>query len=176
MGDFLKGNQYLEYPSQIANGVVLHREIDRFTDAHEIVSESKKRLSHKYRHYSGVIVDMFYDHYLAINFSQFHSEDLQSFTENHFKHLMDFRLKMPLRAQKMLPYMVENNWLLAYAEIKGIHRALTGLSRRTKFDSKMDEASQDLIQHYQAFEADFNQFFPEIQHHISDFRANLINS
>lgn len=72
--------------------------------------------------------------------------------------------------------MVENNWLMAYAEIKGIHRALTGLSRRTKFDSKMDEAIQDLTQHYLAFESEFRQFFPEIQAHISDFRSNLGNS
>uniref|UniRef100_UPI00404875E4 ACP phosphodiesterase n=1 Tax=Roseivirga sp. TaxID=1964215 RepID=UPI00404875E4 len=65
LGDFVKGNQYLDFEPDIAKGIILHREIDRFTDSHEVVSESKKRLSEKYRHYSGVIVDMFYDHFLA---------------------------------------------------------------------------------------------------------------
>lgn len=176
LGDFVKGNQYLDFEPEIAKGVILHREIDRFTDNHEVVSESKKRLSGKYRHYSGVIVDMFYDHFLANNFSEFHHEDIQIFTETHFKNLMEFRPNMPEKAQKMLPFMVENNWLMAYGELKGIHRALSGLSRRTKFDSKMDEAIQDLTRHYGAFESEFRLFFPDIQAHISDFRSNLINS
>lgn len=176
LGDFVKGNQYQDYEPDIAKGVLLHREIDRFTDSHEVVSESKKRLSEKYRHYSGVIVDMFYDHFLAKNFNEFHPEDLKTFSENHFKRLIAFQDQMPSKAQHMLPYMVANNWLLAYAELKGVHRALSGLSRRTKFDSKMDESIQDLTKHYSLFEKEFRLFFPDIQSHISEFREDLINS
>jgi acyl carrier protein phosphodiesterase len=76
----------------------------------------------------------------------------------------------------MLPHMVENNWLMGYGEIQGMHQALTGLSHRTKFDSKMDEAVEDLVAYYALFESEFRDFFPDIQAHISDFRANLINS
>lgn len=176
MGDFVKGNQYQNYEPDVAKGVLLHREIDRFTDSHEVVNQSKKRLSDKYRHYSGVIVDMFYDHFLAKNFNEFHSEDLRIFSESHFKRLVAFQDQMPVRAQHMLPYMVSNNWLMAYAELKGIHRALSGLSRRTKFDSKMDESIQDLTRHYSLFEEEFRLFFPDIQSHISEFREDLINS
>ncbi|WP_084362709.1 ACP phosphodiesterase [Roseivirga echinicomitans] len=176
LGDFVKGNQYQDYEPDVAKGVLLHREIDRFTDSHEVVNQSKKRLSDKYRHYSGVIVDMFYDHFLAKNFNEFHSEDLRIFSESHFKRLVAFQDQMPVRAQHMLPYMVSNNWLMAYAELKGIHRALSGLSRRTKFDSKMDESIQDLTRHYSLFEEEFRLFFPDIQSHISEFREDLINS
>ena len=63
IGDFVKGNEYKNFPADIQNGVLLHREIDSYTDSHEIVLESKKRLREKYRHYSGVITDIFYDHY-----------------------------------------------------------------------------------------------------------------
>lgn len=119
---------------------------------------------------------MFYDHFLANNFNEFHPTDLKSFSEARFKTLMTFRPNMPIKAQHMLPYMVENNWLLGYSQIHGIHRALTGLSRRTKFDSKMDEAIQDLVKHYDSFEEEFREFFPDIQAHISEFKANLINS
>ena len=176
LGDFVKGNQYLAYGPKVAKGIILHREIDRYTDAHPVVYESKKRLSKKYRHYAGVIVDMFYDHFLAYNFSEFHSVDLKTFSEDHFERLLAFQSKMPAKAQHMLPYMVEHNWLVAYADLRGIHRALQGLSRRTKFDSKMDEAIQDLTKHYALFEEEFRLFFPDIKAHISDFREDLINS
>lgn len=166
----------MEYEPEIAKGILLHREIDRYTDAHPIVLQSKKHLFEKYRHYSGVIVDMFYDHFLARNFHEFHPLDLQSFTEQHFERLMAFKSQMPVKAQNMLPYMVENNWLVGYGELKGIHRALMGMSRRTKFNSKMDEAVQDLTRYYDTFENEFRRFFPDIKSHISEFREDLINS
>ncbi len=176
MGDFVKGNQYQNYPDKIAKGILLHREIDRYTDSHPTVGISKDRLRVKYRHYAGVIVDMFYDHFLAKNFEEFHSMNLKDFTEHHFQHLMNFINEMPPRAQNMLPYMVKNNWLLAYAKLEGIQRALTGMSRRTKFESKMDEAIQDLIENYDGFETEFRVFFPQIIDHISQFREDLITS
>ena len=172
----MKGNQLNDYPSSIANGIVIHREIDRYTDAHTTVAESKNRLKDKYRHYSGVIVDMFYDHFLAKNFSTYHERDLLSFTEDHYENLMGFMEHMPPKAQNMLPYMVRNNWLLGYAKIEGIHRALSGMSRRTKFDSKMDESVQELTESYELFEQEFKTFFPQIIMHVSHFNEDLINS
>lgn len=89
---------------------------------------------------------------------------------------MDFMPEMPEKARNMLPYMVRGNWLVGYGRLEGIHRALTGMSRRTRFDSKMDEAVQDLVKHYASFEAEFRSFFPELTEHISQFREDLINS
>ena len=84
--------------------------------------------------------------------------------------------EMPERAQNMLPYMIRGNWLMNYGKLEGIHRALTGMSRRTRFDSKMDEAIQDLVAHYEGFKSEFQSFFPELDQHISIFREDLINS
>ena len=67
MGDFVKGSDYENYPIEIKNGILLHRQIDSFTDAHPIVLKSKKRLHTHYGHYSGIVVDIFYDHFLAKN-------------------------------------------------------------------------------------------------------------
>ncbi len=174
MGDFVKGNQFKDHPKRIADGIILHREIDRYTDNHKIVAQSKDKLREKYRHYSGVIVDMYYDHFLARNFSDYHDEPLQAFTERHFDGLNNYIEHMPPKAQHMLPYMVKGNWLLGYARMEGIQRALAGMSRRTKFDSKMDESIQDLTQNYSAFEAEFRAFFPQVIAHVSDFRQDLI--
>ena len=84
--------------------------------------------------------------------------------------------QMPERAQNMLPYMIRGNWLLNYGKLEGIHRALTGMSRRTRFDSKMEEAVQELIAYYEDFKNEFESFFPELDRHISQFREDLINS
>jgi acyl carrier protein phosphodiesterase len=176
LGDFVKGKDYLNYPENISKGIVLHREIDRFTDNHEIALRSKDKLRVKYRHYAGVIVDMFYDHFLAKNFSEYHILSLKEFTEKHFIFLMDYIDSMPDKAQRMLPYMIRNNWLLGYAQIEGLHRALSGMSRRTKFDSKMDQSVQELVTHYDAFENEFREFFPIVKAHVSDFKKDLIIS
>ena len=176
IGDFVKGNQYKEYPDKIAKGVLLHREIDRFTDTHKLVTPSKDRLRKKYRHYAGVIVDVFYDHFLAKNFHQYHPHDLGTFVQLNYKLLMRFYADLPVKAQHMLPYMIASNWLLNYAKIEGIKSALEGMSRRTRFDSKMNESIQELEMHYQDFEKEFRDFFPVLAAHISQFREDLINS
>ena len=176
MGDFVKGNQYKDYEELVAKGVVLHREIDRYTDTHAIVGQSKDRLREKYRHYSGVIVDMFYDHFLSKNFHDYHTTPLGTFVQEHYDNLMAFLPQMPERAQNMLPYMVSGNWLEGYGKIEGIHRALSGMSRRTRFDSRMNEAVQELVEQYAAFESEFRAFFPELTSHISKFRQDLITS
>ncbi len=160
----------------VAKGVVLHREIDRYTDTHATVGLSKDRLRHKYRHYSGVITDMYFDHFLVNNFHDYHQQPVADFCAHHYQNLQSFMPQMPEKAQNMLPYMIRGNWLLNYGKLEGLHRALTGMSRRTRFDSKMDEAIQDLVAHYADFKSEFQSFFPELDRHISQFREDLINS
>lgn len=160
----------------VAKGIVLHREIDSYTDNHAIVGLSKDKLREKYRHYSGVIVDMYYDHFLAKNFGQYHHQSLRDFAIEKYGMLNEHIHLIPERGQHMLPYMIKGDWLTNYARKEGIHRSLTGLSRRTTFESKLELAIQDLTIHYDTFEMEFTDFFVEIQQHISQFRQDLITS
>lgn len=176
MGDFVKGKDYESYPTNVKVGVLLHREIDSFTDRHTIVRESKNRLKDKYRHYAGVIVDVFYDHFLANHFDKFCNEDLDQFVDNHYQNLENHFDLLPIRAQAMLPYMIRGNWLVNYKETRGIQKSLQGMSRRTKFDSKMDESIMELVQYHREFELEFLTFFPEIVDHSDQFREDLLNS
>lgn len=176
MGDFVKGSQLGYLPEMVAKGVILHREIDSYTDSHPIVLKSKDKLREKYRHYAGVIVDMYYDHFLAINFNIYHPLKLNEFAQQKYALLQNHWDLIPPRGQNMLPYMIRGDWLTNYAKKEGLHRALTGLSRRTKFKSNLEMAIQDLVAHYDEFEAEFKQFFDEIQPHISQFREDLIIS
>lgn len=176
MGDFVKGSNLTHLPEMVAKGVVLHREIDSYTDSHPTVMKSKDKLRKKYRHYAGVIVDMYYDHFLAINFEDYHSLALDQFAQEKYALLENHWDLIPPRGQHMLPYLIRGDWLSNYAKKEGIHRSLTGLSRRTKFKSNLELAIQDLVTHYDEFEEEFKEFFEEIQQHISQFREDLIIS
>lgn len=166
IGDFVKGKNALkDFDSEILEGIELHRTIDAFTDSHPIVSQSKNRLRPKYRHYSGVIVDVFYDHYLAAEWSSFHSSPLETFADASYRILENHHEILPEGVRRMLPYMVRGNWLLNYAKVEGVDRALTGMARRTPYVSKMDEARNDLITHYDEFKNEFLEFFPHLVQH-----------
>ncbi len=162
IGDFVKGNQLESFEEEIRMGVNLHRAIDEYTDAHEIVKLSKDKLRGKYRHYSGVIVDVYYDHFLAKNWSTYHKTPLLQFTEETYKQLFKYISLLPSGAQRMLPYMKDGNWLYNYSKIEGIHQALSGMARRTKFNSKMEYAVEDLRIHYSEFEEEFTSFFKDL--------------
>jgi acyl carrier protein phosphodiesterase len=170
IGDFVKGRNLVEqFGFEIARGIELHRAIDEFTDKHPIVKLSKVRLRDKYRHYAPVIVDIFYDHYLAKNWDKFHKTFLPDFAEQTYNMIMSREAVLPEKVKWMMPYMIKGNWLANYARIDGIGRVLNGMSRRTPYDSKMDEAVTDLQTHYADFEKEFFAFFPELEAHSKDF-------
>ncbi len=170
IGDFVKGKNLIEkVGSEMAKGIELHREIDFFTDQHPIVRESKKRLRPKYRHYSGVIVDVFYDHYLAKNWKDYHHQLLPDYADRIYNLIQKNNALLPERVNMMMPYMIKGNWLVNYATLDGIHRALSGMTRRTPYESKMDESISDLKENYEEFKTEFITFFPELRKHCKDW-------
>lgn len=170
IGDFVKGKDFSHFDDTIALGIQLHRAIDEYTDSHEVVSLSKDRLRGKYRHYSGVIVDMFYDHFLAINWKEFGREKLLDYSLECYETIEKFHDILPERVKYMLPFMKENNWLYNYSKVDGIQRALNGMSRRTTFASKMDEATRELKTHYDSFNKEFRTFYPDLVAFSKDWK------
>jgi acyl carrier protein phosphodiesterase len=162
IADFVKGSKKNSYPDKIRKGIELHRSIDDFTDHHTITLSSKDRLRKKYGKYSGVIVDLYYDHFLAANFNEYHSSSLQDFSQETYKTLKQHWNVLPEGVHYFLPFMIERNWLLNYATLEGIGRALSGLSLRVSFENKMAESISDLKEHYKSFESDFREFFPQL--------------
>lgn len=163
IADSIKGKQYKDYPDGIKIGILLHREIDTFTDAHQTVRLSTKRLHKRYSHYSGVIVDILYDHFLAKNWSHYSSTPLELYV-NHFYELLETNFDiLPRQIQTMMPYMLSENWLLNYAKINGIQNVLNGMNRRTKNRAGMNRATEELLEFYSEFEDEFTSFFEELR-------------
>lgn len=162
IADSIRGKKYKHLPERIQKGVLLHRAIDTFTDAHTIPRISSKRLHENYSHYSRVIVDIFYDHFLAKNWARYSERPLGIFIDEFYDLLeVNFDI-LPDGVKRMMPYMITDNWLLNYAKMEGIGRVLNGMNRRTNNRSKMNFAIVDLETHYAAFEEEFTAFFEEL--------------
>jgi acyl carrier protein phosphodiesterase len=136
--------------------------VDRFTDAHPIPRASRNRIGPERRRYGGVLVDVFYDHFLARHWSEFHPEPLDRFTARCYAALRAHEPVLPERLRLALPHMVEHDWLGSYREVDGIALTLARLSRRVRRENPLAGGAEELIRHYDALEADFRAFLPDL--------------
>ena len=175
MADGIKGKRYKKFQKPLQIGILLHRHIDTFTDAHKTVRKSTKRLHQKYGHYSSVIVDILYDHFLAKNWARYSNIPLEPYVDDFYDSLENYYDLLPERIQKMMPYMLTDNWLLSYASIDGITRVLHGMNRRTKNKSGMDRAVNELETFYEEFETEFTHFFEDLRYFSNEKLIELNN-
>src|SRR6476469_1163611 len=90
LGDFVKCQAAFNiYPIAIKKGIQLHRQVDAYTDSHAVVRESKKLISNINKRYAGIIIDVFYDHFLAKNWLTYSSIPLNEFAANVYAILQD---------------------------------------------------------------------------------------
>lgn len=174
IADSIKGNQLEGYSDELQRGIRMHRSIDFYTDTHAVTSRSKDRLRADFNHYSGVIIDVFYDHFLAKNWNEFSNEPLPVYSQRIYSLLELHSEKFPDRPKDMLTYMKRHDWLMAYSEVEGIRTVLTGMSKRVKYESKMELAADALEKEYALFENDFREFFPELISHTELFRSEQL--
>jgi len=176
IADSIRGNRYLHFPEKIQQGIILHRAIDSYTDAHPVHKKSSKRLHSNHGHYSRVIVDVFYDHFLAKNWATYSEEDLGAFVARFYQLLKENYEILPQPTKHLMPYMIRDNWLLNYAYMEGIDRVLKGLYRRTGKKSNMHKAVKDLQANYDLFEEEFKLFFEDLIIFSQKKFNSLINS
>ncbi len=173
MADSIKGKSYKKYPFKLQQGILLHRKIDTFTDAHSTVFKSTHRLFPKYSHYASVIVDVLYDHFLAKNWQIYHKQPLEDFVQD-FYTLLDKNFDvLPKNVQRFYPIMVEQNWLFSYRNLEGLEQILWQMNGRVKTDIYLDKAVKDIKEDYLLYEAEFTSFFEEIQLFAKHERENL---
>ena len=173
MADSIRGNQYTNYPENIRKGILLHRYIDTFTDAHPIYRKSKHRLHEKYGHYSGVIMDIVYDHYLAKNWSNYSDTYLEDYAQEFYKLLQQNYDILTEKTQEMMPFMIARNWLVSYASLDGLEMILFQMDHRTKHRVHMQEAINEVQEFYQEFETEFKFYFEELQQHCKEKMLEL---
>lgn len=161
------------FPVRVQKGIMLHRAIDSFTDAHPVFRQGTKRLHPVYHHYAGVIMDIFYDHFLAKNWVKYHSVPLQEYTASFYRILENNYDILTDRTKGMMPHMISHNWLGSYATIEGIGRILTQMDHRTQNKSGMKNSVNQLQEYYEVFEAEFTDFFDELRKFVKEKSAEL---
>lgn len=173
IADAVKGSNWKNYSKGIQKGIKLHRAIDYFTDTHEIVKQSKSKLWARYRHYNAVILDIFYDHFLAKGWDNYHSTSLGSYVDEKYMLLDDLKDQFPDRMQYVLYYMIKHNWLFNYRSIEGVRSVMNGMSKRTSFDSGMEHSTEELLLYYDEFRQEFETFFPLLKEFSESKLASL---
>lgn len=162
IADSVKGKVKFSYSLHVQLGIDLHRKIDVFTDSHKIFKHSKSLIQKETGRYSGVVIDIFYDHFLARKWLDFSLIPLDDFTVNVYHELAKNYQFLPARVKRILPYMMAQNWLNSYANFTDLSRIFYGMDRRTHFKSGMQYAVGLLIRDYEKLEDDFIKFYPQI--------------
>jgi len=174
IGDYVKGKKYQDYQPEIQKGIILHRNIDYFTDKHSIVLESSKKLKEGYGRYSGVVIDLIYDHFLAKGWNTYHTKPIEEFVTKTHETLIKNFLVLPAKVKMFLPFLIQSRRLETYAEIDGLKTALDIMARRTSLPDQSEYAIKCLLNNYNEFNEEFADFMKDILSFVTiDHQINV---
>lgn len=163
IGDFVKGSQFNEFPERIRTGIILHRKIDHFTDNHSVVINAKTFIRPAFGRYSGIILDMYFDYFLAKNFNQYsNGRSLKFFA---FKFYLAALLKyryLPARVKGFIFHFISTNRLVKYSTLDGLKHSLEIMAFHKVSAIKPNQTIEFLIQNTDELEKLFHQFFPDL--------------
>lgn len=163
ISDYVKGKKKEDFSVRIRNGIMLHRAIDIFTDAHPATKIAKDIFRPPYRLYSGPIMDVLYDHFLASDPGEFDDQKLFFFAENVYRSLDDYKIHFPLPFARMYPYMKTQNWLFNYSTMQGAAKSLGGLAHRAAYITETDTAFRLFQENYQLLTDCYRQLWADIK-------------
>jgi len=175
LGDFVKGRIDSQFDPLVCAGIALHRAIDHYTDHHPLVEASRACVSPERRRFAGILVDVFYDHFLARHWPRYSPVPLERFTRHVYSVLWPQRRAFPERLQRMLPWMRAEDWLASYAEIESVDASLRGMARRFRFPERarpLADGVHELVAHYDTFERQFHEFFPQLEQFVAQQGGN----
>lgn len=152
------------FPEPVIKGIFFHRQIDRFSDTHPAVKKAVELVSPYFVHYSSVVVDIYFDHFLIAYWENYSKKDLDQFVQNFYLTLEKNRDILPEKSQKIAQKVIQLNWLVKPANLDGLKEIFVSLKKRTSFKNTIELAPEKLVKHYNAIEGCFLQFMPDIMH------------
>lgn len=174
IGDFVKGSRYLDYPSGIKSGILLHRKIDSYTDAHPVVKETINLLRPTFGRYSGIIADMYFDYFLAKEFAYFSKgKSLNSFAFNFYVSAIWYYRWLPERVQGFIFHFIGTNRLKQYKTYQGLEASLTIMSNYKSKAINPGKTLDFLKQNEEILSSNFHKFMPDVIAFAEEYRRNL---
>jgi len=170
--DFLRGPDRKFVSKGVQSGISMHQFVDQFTDTHVLVKTSKDRLKKHFRLFSGVLIDVFYDHFLAKDFELIANISLEEFCEYIYETLEKNTSELPPKLRQFVPVMIRENILFSYRRLAGIQTALTRINLRVTKKFSVGLAMAILNDMYDILENDFRQYFPYLINVTERYRKN----
>jgi acyl carrier protein phosphodiesterase len=161
LADFVTAGEIAQFAPGIQSGIRAHQRIDSFSDTHPVFARSRRRLKPPYRRFGGVLLDIYFDHFLARSWER-HGDGgpLTGFAEQSYRVLEQYRDLPCARFRAVVAAMRNDDWLVGYASLAGVDRALCGLSRRFPRANPLASGGAVLRDQYAALAGDFEEFFP----------------
>lgn len=179
LADVVRGPELLAMSPEFQRGAQRHKAIDSFTDAHPVVRRSRIRLGPEHRRFSGVLMDVFYDYFLATHWATYASGSLEEFTTAFYSHAQDSELVLPGQAQIMVDRIVRHDLLGQYRNVRGVEESLRRLSfrlsARWQRNFALEQSVPVLIANERALAEDFAEFFPELRLNVAAGANAAIN-
>jgi acyl carrier protein phosphodiesterase len=171
LADVVRGPRRDALSGDFVRGAACHKAIDAFTDSHPVVKRSRARISSEHRRFSGVLVDVFYDYYLARDWQRYSAVALDAYTGAFYASAEPRLIALPPDARTMLERIIRYDLLGSYARVDGVQRALRRISSylnsRWGKEFTLDRGVGDLLAHEAELAADFHEFFPSLQGHVA---------
>lgn len=168
MADAVKGSSWRQYENDIQKGILLHRQIDDYTDKHPLVRQSKALVREHYGLYSGVVTDIYFDHFLASEWTNYSDISLANFSRYVYGILSKYFTLLPRHIKYILPFMMAQNWLNSYASPHELKRIFYKMDRRTSFRSGMTNAVTIMETHYGELRGNFREFYPQLEQRVEE--------
>lgn len=162
LGDFARGVDIHQLSSSVCQGLINHRAIDQFTDTHPQVRELKTRFSPQRRRFSGIVLDVLFDHFLIHHWHRYTPEPLDGFLNQAYDDLRQGMPLMPENMQRVVSKMIKGDWIRSYEDIDQVGFALDRIASRIRFKNNFAGSISEIQQQYDILEAGFLQFFPDL--------------
>ncbi len=174
LGDFVKADFTGKFTPEIEQEIRIHRKVDGYTDSHPVVLAAKQEFDASRRRYAGILLDMFYDHVLIANWSMYSDRPVEELIARFYRALLQRRAMLPERLGRMLPYMVEHDWLGSYRDFAGVEIAVDRVSQRlSRNGNLLRDGIQDLQANYASLSTGFHVFFPQLIRFADELRDSM---
>ena len=168
IGDYVKGKDYEKYPPAVQEGILLHRKIDQFTDNHPVTRKAKELVREKYGLYAGIVVDIFYDHFLSSDWERYSEMPLKAYVRSRYRMLDSGFSIFPVGVKAWFPYFIKSNWLEAYTSFQGLIMVFSRMSYRTSLPDHSEYAVAQLQDNYDVMKGYFQEFFKDVRTMVAE--------
>lgn len=162
IADDIKGNKWQLLDKEVQKGILLHRFIDDYTDTHPLLLELKKKMHPTLGKFSGVVLDVLFDHVLSLKWQDFSDRPRETWIQSTYNQLQKRQQEMTDKRRFITEKMIEHDWMNMYLTPEGTSQILNQMARRIPFANPMNDSFQVYFTHEKDIISTFDEFFPQI--------------